>query len=168
MGAALVLATATADDTRSLGRAVAPLLRGGDVLSLTGDLGAGKTTLVQGVAAGLGVDQPVLSPTFTLVREYEGRERLYHVDVYRLDRIHDVLDLGLEEMLDQDGIVLIEWGDAIETLLPEDLLQVELTIAPDGDRRLLLWTGRGRSWAERWAGLTEATRSWEMVARMEG
>jgi tRNA threonylcarbamoyladenosine biosynthesis protein TsaE len=163
VGAVLHLATAGAEETRSLGRAVAPLLERGDVVSLTGDLGAGKTTLVQGVAAGLHVRQPVLSPTFTLVREYEGRERVFHLDVYRLDRIQDVLDLGFQEMLDQDGVVLIEWGDAIETLLPDDHLQIEMTLGPEDDGRLMDLSASGGSWAMRWHRLDESTRRWARV-----
>lgn len=165
MGAVLHLATDDAEETRSLGRALAALLESGDVVSLTGDLGAGKTTLVQGVAAGLDVRQPVLSPTFTLVREYEGRHRVFHVDVYRLDRIQDVLDLGFQDMVGEGGVILIEWGDAIETLLPEDRLQVELTLAPDGQGRLVDLSGSGSSWAGRWERLTEATDGWARTNR---
>jgi len=103
--------TVTADDTRAAGHALAPLLRPGDALALTGELGAGKTTFVQGLAAGLGFAGHVVSPTFTLVREYEGRMRIHHVDVYRLERVQDVLDLGLDEAIAEGGVVLVEWGD---------------------------------------------------------
>jgi tRNA threonylcarbamoyladenosine biosynthesis protein TsaE len=168
LGAVLHLATDDAEETRSLGRALAALLESGDVVSLTGDLGAGKTTLVQGVAAGLDVRQPVLSPTFTLVREYEGRHHVVHLDVYRLDRIQDVLDLGFHEMVGEGGVVLIEWGDAIETLLPEDHLQVELTLAPDGQARRIDLSGSGSSWAVRWDRLAQATEGWTRTNPEEG
>src|SRR5439155_26235436 len=105
-------------ETRAVGEAMAGVLGSGDVISLTGDLGAGKTTLVQGVARGLGVTQPVLSPTFTLVREYRGIAPIYHLDVYRLARLQEVMDLGFEEIIDRGAIVLIEWGEAIGALLP--------------------------------------------------
>src|SRR5437773_11124763 len=110
MGTWLELSTSSAGETRAVGAAVAGLLSPRDVVSLTGDLGAGKTTFVQGAAAALDVREPVLSPTFTLIREYQGQEalRIYHLDVYRLDRLQDVLDLGFDEILDQGGVVFIE------------------------------------------------------------
>ncbi len=158
----LELSTATAEETRALGLAIAALLVPGDVVSLTGDLGAGKTTLVQGAARGLGVEAPVLSPTFTLVRQYPGRGTVYHLDVYRLDRLQDVLDLGFEEMLDAGGIVFIEWGDAIEALLPESYLTVELSLANGEDAtRLIALTGHGRAWEARWAMLEERVSVWK-------
>ncbi len=164
MGHRLALVTSSPEGTRALGSALAEILGPGDVLSLTGDLGAGKTTFVQGVAAGLDVTEPVLSPTFTLVREYEGRQRVFHMDVYRLDRIQDVLDLGFEEMLDEGAVVFVEWGDAIEALLPQSHLQVELTLSGDGEaddavRRIEL-AGEGESWALRWERLEQVTSPW--------
>src|SRR2546421_3905312 len=108
------LSTQTADQTRAVGEAVGGLLEPGDVVSLTGDLGAGKTTFVQGAAPPLGVRDPVVSPTFTLVRQYRGDVPVYHLDMYRLDRVQDVLDLGFEEMIEGDSVVFVEWGDAIE------------------------------------------------------
>ena len=160
MPPSLELFTSTPDQTKSAGKAIAELVAPSDVVSLTGDLGAGKTTLVQGIAAGLGVTEPVLSPTFTLVREYEGRRHIYHLDVYRLERLQDVMDLGLEEMLDRRGVVLIEWGDAIEVLLPESYLQVELTIPEDGEGRRIALQGRGASWAGRWERLEQLLVPW--------
>jgi tRNA threonylcarbamoyladenosine biosynthesis protein TsaE len=146
----LPLVTANARETRALGEALAPILRAGDVVSLTGDLGAGKTTLVQGIAGALGVTDPVVSPTFTLIREYRGTMPIYHLDVYRLDRIQDVIDLGFDELLDEDALIVIEWGDAIEGLLPERHLQIKLSIPGDDDRRrVAIWTP-GPGWAARW------------------
>jgi tRNA threonylcarbamoyladenosine biosynthesis protein TsaE len=161
MGATIDLVTEDPEATTAVGAALAPFLRPGDVVSLTGDLGAGKTTLVRGAARGLGVEEPVLSPTFTLVREYRGSSPVYHLDVYRLDRVQDVIDLGFEEILDQGGVVFIEWGDAIEALLPETNLQVELTMADEPvTRRQLVLTGRGPTWAERWEGIESALDPW--------
>src|SRR6266536_1144313 len=142
-----------AEDMRALGEALAGVLVPGDVVALTGDLGAGQTTLVQGAARGLGVaDGSVTSPTFTLVREYRGRWPVYHLDVYRLDRIQEVIDLGFEELLDPDGVAFVEWGDAIEGLLPSDHLELELqTRAEDDVRRASLTAGAG--WASRWEHL---------------
>lgn len=159
MGEPLVLATASPEETRDLGRALASALRPGDVVSLTGDLGAGKTTFVQGAATGLGVTEPVLSPTFTLMRQYRGSPAVYHFDVYRLERVQDVMDLGFDEVLDQGGVVFIEWGDAVRALLPRAYLQVELTIAEDGDGRTLRLTAEGWD-ARRRDALASALEPW--------
>lgn len=153
--------TATAEDTRALGAAIADLLEPGDLVSFTGEPGAGKTTFVQGVARGLGVTAPVVSPTFTLIREYDGRMHLFHLDVYRLTRIQDVIDLGFEEMVDGDGVTLIEWGDAIERLLREDFLQVDLTVPGEGSEdRLIRLLPTGPGWVDRELALDEATARW--------
>lgn len=152
----LVLQTASADDTRDVGTTLAPMLERGDVVVLSGDLGAGKTTLVQGVAQGLDVAIPVTSPTFTLVKEYDGRIPLTHGDVYRLGRVQDVVELGLEE---SDGVVFIEWGDVVEDLFAAERLRMELTTGSDENRRLLL-TGTGRSWARRWERLEHTLEPW--------
>jgi tRNA threonylcarbamoyladenosine biosynthesis protein TsaE len=161
----LVVRTETADATRAVGAALAPLLRVHDVLVLTGDLGAGKTTLVGGIAQGLGADEHVASPTFTLVREYvSGRVPIAHVDVYRLDRVQDVVDLALEELEDGACVLIVEWGDAVEGLLPEGRLRIEITTAdPTGEdetRRLAIHA-IGRSWLERSDELRAALRRWE-------
>ena len=157
----LELLTDSPDETQAVGKAIVPALRSGDVISLTGDLGAGKTTFVQGVARALGVTDRVVSPTFTLVRQYEGTLPVYHFDIYRLDNLQDVLDLGFEEILDLGGIVFIEWGDAIEALLPEAYLQIELTIPGEDSRRRLEIAARGLSWAGRWDRIAEAAAPWK-------
>jgi tRNA threonylcarbamoyladenosine biosynthesis protein TsaE len=155
----------TPEDTRNIGRAIAPLLQPRDAVALSGELGAGKTTLVQGIAVGLGVDEPVVSPTFTLVREYRGRLHLAHVDVYRLERIQDVMDLGLEEIGEGEAVLVVEWGDAIDVLLPTDRLDVELTTAdPEArseTRRIVVEAG-GPTWMPRWPGLAEAVSTWSV------
>jgi tRNA threonylcarbamoyladenosine biosynthesis protein TsaE len=150
----------TADDTRSVGEAFADLLRPRDAVILTGELGAGKTTLVQGIARGLGVTDRVVSPTFTLVREYHGRLEVAHVDVYRLERIQDVMDLGLEELGDGEAVLLVEWGDAVEEVLPADHVTIELTGAEDDDTRRLVFTPGGQTWVERWERLEQAMSRW--------
>lgn len=149
------LSTATADGTRAVGAALATLLLPRDTVILTGDLGAGKTTLVQGIGRGLGVDDHVASPTFTLVKEYAGSLDVAHVDVYRLERVQDVVDLGLDELGGPDRVLLVEWGDAIPELLPEDRLRVELTSGTDDDVRRIVLTPGGRSWALRWERLEQ-------------
>ncbi len=155
----LELGAPTGEDTRAIGAALAPLLEAGDAVALTGELGAGKTTFVQGVARGLGVTGTVGSPTFTLVREYHGRLTVQHADVYRLDRVQDVLDLGFEEMTD-DAVLIVEWGDAVEGLLPAEHLSIELTVPGEDERRRLVLTGSGRSWATRWERLEQALERW--------
>ncbi len=151
--------TRSPEETRDVGAALARLLSPGDVVSLTGDLGAGKTCLVQGAAGALGVTAPVTSPSFVLVREYRGTMPVHHVDVYRLDRMQEVIDLGFEDLLDAPGVVFIEWGSAIEAL-PDSRLEVELTVNPETDERHLAISARGRGWAGRWEGLNEALGSW--------
>src|SRR5688500_8410247 len=152
---AIEIETETAERTRELGEALASLLQPRDTLVLTGDLGAGKTTLVQGIGRGLGVEDHVASPTFTLVKEYAGSLDVAHVDVYRLERVQDVVDLGLDELGGPDRVLLVEWGDAVQELLPEDRLRVELTTGTDDDARRIVLTPHGRSWALRWERLEQ-------------
>jgi tRNA threonylcarbamoyladenosine biosynthesis protein TsaE len=158
-----VLRAVTADDTRAVGEALAPVLLPSDAVLLTGELGAGKTTFVQGVARGLGIEDQVVSPTFTLIKEYSGRLDVAHVDVYRLDRIQDVVDLGLDELGQGDDVLLVEWGDVVEELLPVERLRVELTAEdPQGrsDVRRIVMNGRGASWQERWEDLAAVLHPW--------
>jgi tRNA threonylcarbamoyladenosine biosynthesis protein TsaE len=160
----LQLRTRTADDTRAVGAAIAPLLRVHDVMVLTGELGAGKTTLVRGIASGLGASEHVASPTFTLVREYvTGRIPIAHVDVFRLDRVQDVVDLALDELEDGAWVLIVEWGDAVDELLPDDRLRVELTSedpAGGSDARRIAITADGPSWVERADELAAVTAPW--------
>jgi tRNA threonylcarbamoyladenosine biosynthesis protein TsaE len=149
------------EDMEGLGQAVASVLDTGDVVALTGELGAGKTTFVRGAARGLGVPEgQVLSPTFTLVREYRGTRPIYHLDVYRLDRIQDVIDLGFEELLDPDGITFVEWGDVIEGLLLADYLEVEMFTRVEDDGREVVVTGTGPTWTGRWERLEAVVQPW--------
>ena len=129
----LTLVTHSAAETRAAGRVVGALLEPGDLVVLGGDLGTGKTVFTKGIAEGLGVDATVVSPTFTLAREYEGRLRLVHVDVYRLDRIQEFLDLGLEDLAGDDAVTVVEWGDAVAAELPADHLEIRLRTPGGGD-----------------------------------
>jgi tRNA threonylcarbamoyladenosine biosynthesis protein TsaE len=149
--------TETAERTREVGQAIATLLQPRDTIVLTGDLGAGKTTLVQGIGQGLGVEDHVASPTFTLVREYTGRLDVAHVDVYRLERVQDVVDLALDELGGPERVLVIEWGDAVRDLLPEDRLRVQLTTDLLGsETRRIVLSAEGRSWEARWERLEGA------------
>lgn len=153
-----VVETRDPERTRALASAIAPLLVAGDVVALAGELGAGKTCLVQGLAAGLGVAERVTSPTFVLVRSYRGRLPLVHCDVYRLERLADVTDLG-DEVMDPDAVTCIEWGDTVAPLLPEDLLTLEVAIDGDGARRITVAT-RGPSWDARHEELAAVLAPW--------
>jgi tRNA threonylcarbamoyladenosine biosynthesis protein TsaE len=140
-------------------------LRARDAVVLTGELGAGKTTFVQGVARGLGIEDQVSSPTFTLVKEYRGILDIAHVDVYRLERVQDVVDLGLDELGDGEGVLLVEWGDAVEDLLPDERLRVELTTQDlVSDVRRLRVSALGASWQERWGALEVAVAPWSVAS----
>lgn len=154
--ATLVAQTTSVDETKALAAALAELARPGDLLLLAGELGAGKTAFAQGFGTGLGVAEPVTSPTFTLAQQYEGRLRVHHLDVYRLDQMAEVADLGLAELLDDGGVVLIEWGDAILPVLPTDYLEVRLTFGAGDDDRRLAFLRVGPSWRARAAALAAA------------
>jgi len=162
--ATLVARTSSPGETQDLAAALATLAQPGDIVLLAGDLGAGKTAFVQGFGRGLGVTEPITSPTFTLAQQYEGRLRVHHLDVYRLDQLGEVAELGLAELLDDGGVVLIEWGDAILPMLPNDYLEVRLayceaTGASDDDRRIVL-RSVGLNWARRQASLLDAVDPW--------
>lgn len=117
----------TEKDTRALGLEIADALEPGDIVALIGDLGTGKTALTKYVAEGLGVREEISSPTFTIVKEYRsGRLPLYHFDVYRLGSGEELLDIGAEDMLDGDGVCVIEWADIVADVLPADALIVKL------------------------------------------
>jgi tRNA threonylcarbamoyladenosine biosynthesis protein TsaE len=161
---ALTIRTATADDTRAAGAELADVLQPHDVVVLTGDLGAGKTTFVQGIARGLGATEHVASPTFTLIREYtSGRVPLAHVDLYRLDREQDVIDLALDELEDGERVLLVEWGDPVADLLGAERLRVELVGEdPSGldETRRISIAGVGASWDARAQTIDAALRRW--------
>ena len=145
--------TRSTDETLELAGTVGELLRAGDVVSLVGDLGAGKTVFARGVARALGVTEPVVSPSFTIVREYDGRTPLVHVDVYRIDTVQELHDLGFEELVRDDAVTLVEWGDMIDGLLPVDRLDVRLAPGDTDDERVVEIEGHGHSWRARAAEL---------------
>jgi tRNA threonylcarbamoyladenosine biosynthesis protein TsaE len=124
--------------TRRLGARLATLLNPGDVLALVGELGSGKTRWVQGVCQGLAVTEPVVSPTFTLVNEYQGTWPVYHIDLYRITDAAEMFTFGLEDYLYGSGISLIEWADRAEDFLPDDYLTVELHHLEETKRRIVL------------------------------
>jgi tRNA threonylcarbamoyladenosine biosynthesis protein TsaE len=159
-GETITARTSSVDETRKLGAALAELCRPGDVILLAGDLGAGKTAMVQGLGAALGIEEPITSPTFVLARQYEGRLTLHHIDVYRLDQLDEVYDIGLPEMLDEGAVILIEWGDAVATSVPANYLEVRLTFGGHDDERLLSFRAAGGRWRTRLPGVHRALQAW--------
>ncbi len=149
-----MIALPDADATRAIGHALAHLVRGGDAIALVGDLGAGKTTLVSALVAALG-GGAAASPTFSLVNEYPaGRLRVWHVDLYRLEREAELVELGLDDVIgDRRGIALVEWADKF-AVMPSDHLRLELEHA--GDARRLVATGTGPRGRELAAALADA------------
>ena len=120
--------THSPEETQEIGVKIGCQLNRGDVVALIGDLGVGKTCLTQGIARGAGVrqDETVNSPSYILINEYEGKIPIYHIDLYRLEQLEDIIALGLEEYLEGDGICVIEWADRMGELLPESHIQVKI------------------------------------------
>lgn len=146
----LTLESTSVEETRRLAVALTPLLRPGDVIALGGPLGVGKTAFVQGIGAGLGVSDQVTSPSFILMKEYlGGRYPLLHLDVYRLDHMQELIDLGLDEFLDPSHIVVVEWGNVVEPLLPKEHLLVEMARGDSEMVRLITFEPRGQNWESR-------------------
>jgi tRNA threonylcarbamoyladenosine biosynthesis protein TsaE len=128
---------------------------------LAGEMGAGKTAFAQGFARGLGITEQVTSPTFTIVREYAGgRLGLHHLDVYRLGELREVLELGVGEMLDEDAVMLVEWGDAVLPALGDRYLEVRLLLGDGDDDRTLELSVRGGPWLARLGAVHDALAPW--------
>jgi tRNA threonylcarbamoyladenosine biosynthesis protein TsaE len=178
--------TTDVEGTRSLAGAVADLCVPGDIVLLAGDLGAGKTAFAQGFGAALGVKEPVTSPTFALVREYpcgDGPVRtLLHADVYRLDHLQEIVDLGLGQLVEDGGVAVVEWGDMAEPVLGSGSLTVHIASGPAGegsagadkgsagadkgsagadeDVRSIAIAPIGTAWDGRWTHLVAALEPW--------
>jgi len=140
-----VLVTYSGEETREIGKKIGKLLFPGSLLTLSGELGAGKTTFTQGLAKGLGIEKNVTSPTFTIMKNYKGNLPLNHIDAYRLEDI--VQDLGFDEYIEGDGVTVIEWAQFIDYILPEELLNIEFSINEDDSRNLLI-TAKGEKYEE--------------------
>jgi len=156
---AYTLTTYGVEGTRALAGALAELVGPGDVLVLDGQLGAGKTAFTQGLGDALGVTDRIVSPTFTIERVYQGRVRLRHLDVYRLEHLHEALDLGLDEALDDGDVAVIEWGEAITDVLGRDHLLIRLELGARDDDRTITVVPEGPAWEARTDELAEAVDS---------
>jgi len=147
MGCQISVVSHSPEETAGWGRQLGTLLDAGDVVALVGELGAGKTTLAQGIARGLGVPEEsyIASPTFTLINEYRGRVPLYHLDFYRIEDPSECACLGMEEYLFGAGVALIEWADKMASLLPGDHLVVRLAYLDETTRGALVCATGDRS-----------------------
>ena len=164
------LVSRSAKDTQAIAAEVARFAAAGDLIVLGGDLGAGKTTFTQGFGAALGVEEPITSPTFVLMRTYDGALPIVHMDVYRLEHLQEAVDLGLAEILDDGAVALVEWGDLVAAVLPADFLEIMIEqsdvvgdVDGDGasdDHRRLRIRPVGSRWHARMRALADALAPW--------
>jgi len=154
----MTLRTTTHDaaETHALGQRLGTLLRAGDVVVLDGELGTGKTVLAKGIAVALGVTDPVVSPTFTVMHEYDAPTPLVHVDVYRLDHLQELHDVGFDDLVGDEAVTVVEWGDRVSAVLPGDRLRVLLEAGDGDDDRVVSIDAAGITWAERLDALAAA------------
>ena len=129
-----MIATKNYKETILLGERIGRSLKPDDIVALSGCLGAGKTTLIQGIAKGLGVQNWVTSPTFTLINEFEGNLNLYHIDLYRIENIDDAEDLAIEEYFTKGGVTVIEWAEKIDPILPAETIRIGIKIVSENER----------------------------------
>ena len=132
------LTTSTPEATEALGEALGRAVSGGELIGLTGELGAGKTCFVQGLVRGLGATVRATSPTFVLVNQYKGRVAVHHVDAYRTDSMTELMDLGLLDLMGGDGVTVIEWADKLIPLLPPDAIHVHIAGVGDEPRTITI------------------------------
>lgn len=150
-------------DTQRIAAVIAGHVRAGDLLVLAGEMGTGKTFFTQAFGRALGVTEPITSPTFNLLHSYSsGRLRVHHADLYRLERTGELVDLGLSELQETGGVVIVEWGDVVGDALG-DALVVRLSGSVDPastDERRIEIEGRGVQWISRWSKLRDALEQW--------
>ena len=149
----LQMLSSSAAQTRNIGMKLGKLAAAGDIVLLVGPLGAGKTCFTQGIARGLGIHEYTLSPSFVLVREYQSKLPLYHIDLYRLDRIEEVTQLGLDDYFSGNGVCVVEWADKGLAVLPGEHLLIEMQIVSPLQRRLKF--------------VPKGTRYFEMVPKLK-
>lgn len=155
--------TTSAEDTAAFAHALADLVVGGELMLLVGELGSGKTTFVKGFGAALSVHEPITSPTFTLAQRYRGRLVVNHLDAYRIVDLAEVDDLGLSELVDEDAITLVEWGDVIAAALPRDHLEVQIAHDDQNDDHRIWWFRCvGPRWSARAGAIERALDGWRI------
>ena len=157
--------TFSVEETRSLASLLSKVFQAGDVVVLSGDLGAGKTAFTQGLGLGLGVEHPVTSPTFTLANKYEGEITLNHLDVYRLEHFQEVEELGLSELIDSNSLTVIEWGTVISSVLTEGYLEISLSLGESLDERTIEFRLIGQQWVGRESELVSLVSSFSKESR---
>jgi tRNA threonylcarbamoyladenosine biosynthesis protein TsaE len=153
----LTVISRSPEQTRRLGAMIGQLAKGNDIYLLSGNLGAGKTHLVQGIAFGLGIKEYACSPSFMIAREYNGRLNLYHLDLYRLDHVEEIADLGLDEYFRNDSVCAIEWAEKGDSVLPGDSLAIAMGYAGENDRKVAL-VAHGARYADLVTQLSESIR----------
>ena len=158
----MVIQTKSASETIRVGKAIGSRLRSGDVVALAGELGAGKTQLIKGLAAGVGIGNPtyISSPSFTLINEYPGKIPFYHIDLFRLEREKEAEELGLEDYFQGGGVTAIEWADRIPSLLPKEMLFIHIAYAGKNTRFIEI-IGKEK----RFEDLVDQMRSFEFGVR---
>ena len=157
--------TSSVEETRDLASLLTKVFQAGDVVVLSGDLGAGKTAFTQGLGLALGVEHPITSPTFTLANRYEGELILNHLDVYRLENFQEVEDLGLSELIDTNSLTVIEWGDVISSVLIEGYLEITLSLGEGLNDRIIDFSPIGHKWLERESELVSLVSSFSTQIR---
>jgi len=134
------------ENTKLIGKLIAKNLTKGTVICLDGDLGAGKTTLTQFIAKEFGIDEYITSPTFTIIKEYEGTLPLYHMDVYRIDSEDDMYDLGYEDYIYSEGVCIIEWSKKISNILPTNRINIYIERTDNENTRIFSIQGKGHTY----------------------
>ena len=145
---AFELISRSPEQTRQMGSDLGELAQKGDFVLLVGNLGAGKTCFTQGIAKGVGFDGYAASPSFVLVREYEGRLKVYHIDFYRLDSVEEIADLGIDDSLSSDGVSVVEWADKALDYLPREHLLIEFAHCPAPEERRLRFEPHGKRYID--------------------
>ena len=143
------LKTRNVDETIELGKKIGALLESGDIVCLTGDLGAGKTALTKSIAAEIGIEDYVTSPTFTIVNQYYGHVDLNHFDVYRIDNVEEMYDIGYEEYFYSESINIVEWANLIEELIPDEHIWIDIRIGEDTLERIFTISSKDKKITKR-------------------
>lgn len=138
--------TQSTEETSKIGEQLGKLVDIGNIICLSGDLGAGKTAFTKGLAKGLGVGDYVTSPTYTIINEYEGRLPLYHFDVYRLNDVEEMYELGYEEYFFGDGVVVLEWADIVKEIIPKERLWITILNSKGDDSREIIMEATGEAY----------------------